>query len=61
MDPPHRSGRWPAGQSAPVDNVVTPSAGTYTNSVTLTQPSAATGPATANNSAAATLTVSKAT
>lgn len=50
-----------AGQNTPVDIVVTPSAGTYTNSVTLAQPSAATDPDTANNTAAATLTVTKAT
>jgi hypothetical protein len=45
-----------AGQSAPVDIVVTAPAGTYTNSVTLVQPAPATDPATGNNAAAATFT-----
>jgi hypothetical protein len=45
-----------AGQSAPVDIVVSPSAGTHTNSVTLAQPSGATDPATGNNAAAAAFT-----
>jgi uncharacterized repeat protein (TIGR01451 family) len=48
-----------AGQSAPVDIVVTPRAGTFTNSVTVAQPSAATDPVTANNAARATFTVGK--
>jgi hypothetical protein len=50
-----------SGQSAPVDIVVTASAGTFTNSVTLTQPSAATDPVTANNKSAAKFTATKAT
>jgi hypothetical protein len=49
-----------AGQSAPVDIAVTPSAGTYTNTVTLTQPSAATDPVTTNNESAVKFTASKA-
>jgi uncharacterized repeat protein (TIGR01451 family) len=48
-----------AGQSAPVDIVVTPRAGTYTNRVTVAQPSAATDPVTTNNAAKATFTVGK--
>jgi hypothetical protein len=43
-----------AGQSAPVDIVVTaPAAGTYTNPVNVTQASAVTDPVTGNNAAAA--------
>jgi hypothetical protein len=45
-----------AGQSAPVDIVVTVPAGTYTNQVTVAQASAVTDPVTTNNSAAAKLT-----
>jgi Domain of unknown function DUF11/PASTA domain len=45
-----------AGQSAPVDIIVTPRSGTYTNSVTVTQPTAATDPVTTNNKATATFT-----
>jgi hypothetical protein len=45
-----------AGQSAPVDVIVTPRAGTYTNSVTVTQPPAATDPVTTNNKATAAFT-----
>ena len=45
-----------AGQSAPVDIVVTPAAGTYTNSVTVAQPSGATDPVSANNAATAAFT-----
>ena len=50
-----------AGQSAPVDIIVTPSAGTYTNTVTLAQPPGATDPVTANNTSASKFTASKAT
>jgi hypothetical protein len=50
-----------AGQSAPVYIVVTPRAGTYTNSVTVAQPSAATDPVTTNNTAADKFTVATAT
>jgi hypothetical protein len=49
-----------SGQSAPVDIVVTAAAGTYTNSVTVAQPSGATDPVTANNAAAAKFTVAPA-
>lgn len=49
-----------AGTSAPVDIVVTPSARTFTNTVTVTQPSAATDPVTTNNKSAVTFTAAKA-
>jgi hypothetical protein len=48
-----------AGQSAPVDIVVTGRAGSYTNSVTVAQSSAVTDPVTANNKAAAKFTIPK--
>jgi len=48
-----------AGKSAPVDVVVIPRAGTFTNSVTVAQPSAATDPVTTNNAARARFTVGK--
>jgi Domain of unknown function DUF11 len=49
-----------AGASAPVDVFVTPSASTFTNTVTVTQPAAATDPVTANNKSAVTFTAAKA-
>jgi hypothetical protein len=45
-----------AGQSTPVDIVVTAPAGTYTNSVTVAQASAVTDPVTGNNATAAAFT-----
>jgi hypothetical protein len=50
-----------SGQSAPVDVVVTGRAGTYTNQVAVTQPSAATDPVTTNNKATAAFAVAPAT
>ncbi|HET6865815.1 MAG TPA: PASTA domain-containing protein, partial [Solirubrobacteraceae bacterium] len=48
-----------AGHSAPVDTVVTPRAGTHTNTATVGQPTAVTDPVTTNNSAKAKFTVGK--
>jgi hypothetical protein len=50
-----------SGQSAPVDVVVTGRAGTYTNQVAVTQPSAATDLVTTNNKATAAFAVAPAT
>ncbi|HEY2216233.1 MAG TPA: PASTA domain-containing protein, partial [Solirubrobacteraceae bacterium] len=50
-----------SGKSATVDVIVTPSAGSFTNSVSVSQPSAATDPTTTNNTATASLTANTVT